>query len=61
MISMFRDPLHERLGSWPLAYISDGGADFGEIAVIADAVGDGDDDAFQKHGSECTLIPWRLQ
>ena len=46
MNSMFRDPLHERLGSWPLAYIPYGGADFGEIAVIADGVGDGDDDAF---------------
>lgn len=46
MISIFRDPLHERLGAWPLAYIPYGGADFGEIVVIADAVGDGDDDAF---------------
>lgn len=46
MMSLFRDPLRERLGSWPLAYIPYGGADFGEIDVIADAVGDGDDDAF---------------
>ncbi|MEO8746118.1 MAG: alpha/beta fold hydrolase [Rhodanobacter sp.] len=46
MMPLFQDPLHERLGSWPLAYIPYGGADFGEIVAIADAVGDGDDDAF---------------
>lgn len=45
-MTIFRNALHDQLGSWPLAYIPYGGADFGEIESIAAAVGDGDDDAF---------------
>ncbi len=46
MAQIFKDPLHDRLGTWPLAYIPYGGADYGEILSIAEAVGDGDDTAF---------------
>ena len=43
---IFKDRLHDEFGSWPLAYIPYGGADFGEIAAVGRAVGDGDDSAF---------------
>jgi pimeloyl-ACP methyl ester carboxylesterase len=43
---LFRNALHEDFGSWPIAYIPYGGADFGEIRAVAEAVGDGDDGAF---------------
>jgi predicted alpha/beta-fold hydrolase len=43
MPTIFNDPLHEQLGTWPLAYIPYGGADYGEILRIAEEVGDGDD------------------
>lgn len=46
MQSLFRDELHENFGTWPIAYIPYGGADFGEIQAVADAVGDGDDGAY---------------
>jgi hypothetical protein len=46
MPNLFVDPLHEQLGSWPLAYIPYGGADYGEIVRIASEVGDGDDGVF---------------
>ena len=42
---LFRDPLHEEL-TWLLAYAPYGGADFGEVRAVAQAVGDGDDAAF---------------
>jgi predicted alpha/beta-fold hydrolase len=45
-MTIFKDPLHDQLGTWPIAYIPYGGADFGEIESVAAAVGDGDDDAF---------------
>ena len=45
---MFKDILHEQLGSWPLGYIPYGGADYGEVARIADSVGTGDDGAFYQ-------------
>jgi hypothetical protein len=48
MTQLFRNSLHEDFGTWPLAYIPYGGADFGEIAAVALAVGDGDDLAFYK-------------
>lgn len=48
MTTIFRDGLHERLGTWPLAYIPYGGADYGEILSVAAAVGDGDDSAFHE-------------
>ena len=43
---IFKDQLHDDFGTWPLAYIPYGGADFGEIVAIGRAVGDGDDSAF---------------
>ena len=43
---IFKDKLHDEFGTWPLAYIPYGGADFGEIAAVGRAVGDGDDSAF---------------
>ncbi len=43
---IFKDRLHDEFGSWPLAYVPYGGADFGEIAAVGRAVGDGDDSAF---------------
>jgi alpha-beta hydrolase superfamily lysophospholipase len=46
---LFKDPLHDDFGTWPLAYIPYGGADFGEIEAVARAVGDGDDASF--HGA----------
>ncbi|TCL74690.1 alpha/beta fold hydrolase [Rhizobium sp. BK251] len=48
MASLFEDELHNEFGSWPLAYIPYGGADFGEILAVARAVGDGDDGAFHN-------------
>ncbi|MGF6768267.1 alpha-beta hydrolase superfamily lysophospholipase [Paraburkholderia sp. GAS199] len=46
MVAIFKDELHDQLGTWPLGYIPYGGADFGEIEAIAESVGDGDDSAF---------------
>jgi alpha-beta hydrolase superfamily lysophospholipase len=46
MTHFFKDKLHDEFGSWPLAYIPYGGADFGEIEAVAAAVGDGDDGAY---------------
>lgn len=46
MTSLFRDELHEDFGTWPVAYIPYGGADFGEIRAVAAAIGDGDDGAY---------------
>lgn len=43
---LFQNDLHDEFGSWPLGYISSGGPEFGVIAAVAKAVGDGDDDAF---------------
>jgi pimeloyl-ACP methyl ester carboxylesterase len=49
---LFSDALHEQLGTWPIAYIPYGGADFGEIRSIARATGNGDDDAFYAAWTE---------
>ncbi|WP_144150115.1 alpha/beta hydrolase family protein [Paraburkholderia sp. BCC1885] len=46
MVAIFKDELHEQLGTWPLGYIPYGGADYGEIEAIARAVGDGGDTVF---------------
>jgi len=43
---LFRDELHEDFGTWPIAYIPYGGADFGEIRAVAKAIGAGDDGAY---------------
>jgi pimeloyl-ACP methyl ester carboxylesterase len=45
---LFRDDFHDEFGTWPLAYIPYGGADFGEVLAVAKAVGDGDDGAFYE-------------
>lgn len=46
MAKLFRDDLHDDFGTWPVAYIRYGGPDFGEIAAVAERVGDGDDSDF---------------
>lgn len=46
MTALFADQLHEDFGTWPLAYIAAGGAEFGEIRAVATAIGDGDDAAY---------------
>ncbi len=43
---LFKNDLHEDFGTWPITYIPYGGADFGEIRAVAEAIGDGDDSAF---------------
>jgi hypothetical protein len=45
---LFRKELHEDFGTWPIAYIPYGGADYGEIVAVAEAIGDGDDSAFHQ-------------
>ena len=45
---LFKNELHEDFGTWPLAYIPYGGADFGELRAVAEAVGDGDDNAYYE-------------
>ena len=46
MALFFEDDFHDEFGTWPLAYIPYGGADFGEVAAVAKAVSKGDDSAF---------------
>src|ERR1700735_4159424 len=46
--SLFRNALHQDFGTWPLAYIPYGGADFGELRAVAEAIGDGDDTAYYE-------------
>jgi hypothetical protein len=43
---IFKDDFHDEFGTWPIGYIPYGGADFGEILAVAQAVGGGDDAAF---------------
>jgi dienelactone hydrolase len=43
---LFRDDFLDRFGTWALAYGPYGGADFGELQAVAEAVGDGGVDAF---------------
>jgi pimeloyl-ACP methyl ester carboxylesterase len=45
---LFKDDLLDEFGSWPIAYIPYGGADFGEIAAVAKAVGGGDGSSFHS-------------
>ena len=45
---IFKDELHDQFGTWPLAYIPYGGADFGEVSALADQVGEGDDTIFHQ-------------
>ena len=51
-MTLFRNHLHDEFGSWPIAYIPYGGADYGEIAAVAEAIGDGDDAAFHAAWSQ---------
>ena len=44
--SLFDDPFHESVGTWMHGYAPYGGGDYGEVAAVAAAVGDGGDDAF---------------
>jgi dienelactone hydrolase len=46
--ALFRNKLHEAFGTWPLGYIPYGGADYGEVRAVAEAVGDGDDGAYHE-------------
>jgi predicted alpha/beta-fold hydrolase len=43
---VFRDPFLDAFGRWALGYVPYGGADYGEVATIAAAVGDGDEGVF---------------
>jgi len=45
---LFKNELHEEFGTWPLAYLPYGGADFGEVRAVAEAIGDGDDGAYYE-------------
>ena len=45
---LFQNAFHEGFGTWPLAYIAAGGADYGEVLAVAKAVGDGGDDAYYE-------------
>lgn len=45
---LFKNELHDEFGGWALGYIAYGGPDFGEIAAIGAAVGEGDDGAFYE-------------
>lgn len=44
--ALFRDPLHQQLGTWMLGFTPYGGGDYGQVAAIAAAVGEGDDGAY---------------
>lgn len=48
MARLFRNALHDDFGTWPIAYIPYGGADYGEICAVAEVIGDGDDNAFHQ-------------
>jgi predicted alpha/beta-fold hydrolase len=43
---LFSDEFHNEFGTWMLGYTPYGGGDYGDIAAVAAAVGDGDDTAF---------------
>ncbi|HTZ66189.1 MAG TPA: CocE/NonD family hydrolase [Roseiarcus sp.] len=45
---LYKDELLDAFGAWAFAYIPYGGPDFGEIAAVAKAVGDGGADAFHE-------------
>ena len=48
MKALFADALHDVFGTWRLGYIPFGGADFGEVRAVAQAIGDGDDDRYHE-------------
>jgi hypothetical protein len=43
---IFKNDFLDGFGTWALGYIPYGGADFGEVQAVAQAVGDGDESAF---------------
>jgi hypothetical protein len=43
---IFQDPFYDEFGTWPLAYIPYGGADFGEVVAVAEAAAEQTDAAF---------------
>jgi pimeloyl-ACP methyl ester carboxylesterase len=43
---LFKNDFLDGFGTWALGYIPYGGADFGEVQAIAQAVGDGDESAY---------------
>jgi alpha-beta hydrolase superfamily lysophospholipase len=45
-MQLFSDAFHDQVGTWMLGYTPYGGGDFGDVAAVAAAVGDGDDAAF---------------
>jgi hypothetical protein len=46
MAVLFKNDFLDGFGTWALGYIPYGGADFGEVQAVAQAVGDGDDGVF---------------
>lgn len=46
MALLFKNEFLDEFGTWPLAYIPYGGADFGEILAVAQATGDGNEDDY---------------
>ncbi len=42
----FKNDLHDEFGNWLFCYTATGGPDIGVLAAVGDAVGDGDDAAF---------------
>src|SRR5262249_38271665 len=46
MAIVFKNDFLDGFGTWALGYIPYGGADFGEVQAVAQAVGDGGDDAY---------------
>ena len=46
MAGLFWNKMHAEFGAWPLGYIPAGGADYGDVAAVAEAVGRGDDGDF---------------
>jgi hypothetical protein len=47
---IFKDDFHDEFGTWPIAYIPYGGADFGEMQAVARAIGDATIPLSTKHG-----------
>ncbi|QOY90790.1 alpha/beta hydrolase family protein [Paludibaculum fermentans] len=43
---LFGNDLYDGFGTWPIAYIPYGGADFGELQSVAEATGAGGEDAY---------------
>lgn len=46
MTILFKNPMHDEFGGWAFGYMGTGGPEFGEVRAVAEAVGDGDDSAY---------------